>query len=213
MYQEVVSPVLLRLRYFVFASCVLLLLLRSFARSTEIRPGMQRRTFRTPDLTEEEEHSPFLPKFLRCDGCKAVAHLLFSAFDEFNREHRSLRYDLPESEILDLTEKACGLANIREQGYGIKDIEGTHRLSGPGLEAEHMPGVIYGGGRWSARVYEMCGSFIEEVGETSIYDAYRRNPRTKIELETFLCNEQSEGNIRGSCHNTQKSSKEVKTEL
>lgn len=39
-------------------------------------PGAKKFTFSAPNLTEEEERSPFLPKDMECDGCLAVAYQL-----------------------------------------------------------------------------------------------------------------------------------------
>jgi hypothetical protein len=40
-------------------------------------------SFKTPDLNDEEGHSPFVPDHLKCDACKAVAFqvriLIFSS--------------------------------------------------------------------------------------------------------------------------------------
>lgn len=35
---------------------------------------MSKMSFTTPDLSEEESHSQFLPDQLKCDGCRAVIH-------------------------------------------------------------------------------------------------------------------------------------------
>ncbi len=35
---------------------------------------MQKMSFSTPDLDEEEQHSNFMPDQLTCDACMAVAH-------------------------------------------------------------------------------------------------------------------------------------------
>ena len=39
-------------------------------------------TFKPPSLSEEEQHSNFLPENMVCDGCRAVGYQLFSAFDK-----------------------------------------------------------------------------------------------------------------------------------
>ena len=31
-------------------------------------------SFSTPDLTDDEQHSPFMPDLLKCDACKAIAY-------------------------------------------------------------------------------------------------------------------------------------------
>lgn len=38
-----------------------------------LEPGMQKMSFTTPEHTEEQAESMFIPGDLKCDGCKAVA--------------------------------------------------------------------------------------------------------------------------------------------
>ena len=40
---------------------------------------------------------------------------------------------------------------ITDCRYGIKGVDGVNRLTGPGLEATDMPGMIAGGGKWPGR--------------------------------------------------------------
>ena len=35
--------------------------------------------------------------------------------------------------------------------YGIKTVSGVNRLSGEGLEAKDVPGMMQGGGKWPGR--------------------------------------------------------------
>lgn len=35
--------------------------------------------------------------------------------------------------------------------YGVKEVDGVKRLSGPGLETADVPGLMQGGGPWSIR--------------------------------------------------------------
>jgi len=35
--------------------------------------------------------------------------------------------------------------------YGIKEVKGINRLSGPGLETKDSPGMLSGGGKWPGR--------------------------------------------------------------
>ena len=36
--------------------------------------------------------------------------------------------------------------------YGIKSVNGVNRISGEGLEANDVPGMLGGGGRWPGRL-------------------------------------------------------------
>jgi len=36
--------------------------------------------------------------------------------------------------------------------YGLKQMGGINRLSGPGTEAEEEPGMMQGGGKWPNRL-------------------------------------------------------------
>jgi len=46
------------------------------------------------------------------------------------------------------------------------------------------------------RLMEVCQSFVEHIGEEAIYEAYRRRPQSKENLESFLC--YGDG-VAGSC--------------
>ena len=35
--------------------------------------------------------------------------------------------------------------------YGLKTVKGVNRLSGEGLEAKDVPGMMQGGGKWPGR--------------------------------------------------------------
>ena len=42
--------------------------------------------------------------------------------------------------------------------YGIKQVKGEQRLTGPGAEASDVPGVTAGGGKWPQRYCDgACG--------------------------------------------------------
>jgi len=36
--------------------------------------GMQKMTFKTPNISDEEKHSNFMPEQLKCDACRIVAY-------------------------------------------------------------------------------------------------------------------------------------------
>ena len=47
-----------------------------------------------------------------------------------------------ESQYLEVFEDLC---NGEWSGYGVKDVDGIHMLSGPGLSAEGHMSMMYGG--------------------------------------------------------------------
>lgn len=55
---------------------------------------------------------------------------------------------LPESEIIDVFETVCDKS---WDDYGLKSVNGVNRLSGEGLEAKDVPGMMQGGGKWPGR--------------------------------------------------------------
>ena len=38
------------------------------------KDGVEKLTFKTPDLTDEESFSHFLPESMKCDACRAIAY-------------------------------------------------------------------------------------------------------------------------------------------
>ena len=36
--------------------------------------------------------------------------------------------------------------------YGLKEVKGVNRLSGPGMETQDSPGMLSGGGKWPGRL-------------------------------------------------------------
>ena len=41
--------------------------------------------------------------------------------------------------------------NFSGDSYGIKSVNGVNRISGEGLEASDVPGMLGGGGKWPGR--------------------------------------------------------------
>ena len=136
--------------------------------------------FSPPILSSEEEFSQHLPDHLKCDACTAVAYKLTQALQkaETNRHGKQLM----ESDYLDLMENVCEEDNFNN--YGLKQVEGENRLSGPGLHASKVPGILMGGGKWPYFLSVKCSEFLGEVGEDEIYSAYRRD--THLHVELFL---------------------------
>ena len=84
-------------------------------------------SFSTPDLNDEEEHSPFMPTQLKCDACRVIVHKLYEKFTDVNKKRKSLKYKLPESEVLDATEAICGDKDTFD-GYGIKEVKKVSKV-------------------------------------------------------------------------------------
>jgi len=148
--------------------------------------GGKKLTFKTPKLSSEEAYSRHIPQHLKCDACRVVAFQLYSKFKEFNRLHKHLNYNVPESEIIDMTESVCTNPETFN-GYGLKEVDGVNRLSGPGLETSGVAGVLSGGGKWPGRLMEVCNRFVEELGDEGVYAIYHRDPSKKRVLEDALC--------------------------
>ena len=57
--------------------------------------GQQKMTFSSPNLSEEEQHSGFVPDSMKCDACSAVAFQLKTALDkeEAKRNGKKLKVD------------------------------------------------------------------------------------------------------------------------
>ncbi|CAH1795509.1 unnamed protein product [Owenia fusiformis] len=141
-------------------------------------------SFSTPDLSDEEAHSQFMPEQLKCDGCRIIAYQLYTKFDQFNSIRPSLKYKIKESDYLDLIEQVC---QYKYDDYGVKEVNRVKRLSGPGLETADIPGVMQGGGKWPARLMAMCDDYVGEIGEDEIYEAYTKNPKSLVKFEDYLC--------------------------
>lgn len=136
-------------------------------------------SFKPPALDDEDAHSLHMPQNLKCDACCVVAYQLQTKFSQAHKKRPSLKV-LPESIIYDITESIC---ESKFDKYGIKDVNGQKRLSGPGLETADVPGIMQGGGKWPNRLREMCAMYIGEIGEEEIYEAYRKED----DFEKYLC--------------------------
>ncbi|XP_032825300.2 LOW QUALITY PROTEIN: marginal zone B- and B1-cell-specific protein [Petromyzon marinus] len=136
-------------------------------------------SFQTPELSDEEGHSQHMPQHLRCDACRAIAYQM--------QEHLSRavqKRELPESELLDTMEQCCSQS---WNDYGVKELSGQKRLSGPGLEAQDAMGMMMGGGKWPFRLLQMCHALLGELGEEEIYAAFRSAAPPGQGLAPWLC--------------------------
>ncbi|XP_047145500.1 marginal zone B- and B1-cell-specific protein isoform X1 [Hydra vulgaris] len=143
--------------------------------------GQEKLTFESPKMTEEEQFSNHLPGNMKCDACTAISYQLTEMLkkEEAKVGHRKLK----ESDYLDAFEKVCEAKTW--ENYGLKSVNGVNRISGKGLEADQVPGMMQGGGKWPGRLSMKCYEFIEAIGEDGIYNKYRKNK----DLNKFLCHE------------------------
>lgn len=170
----------------------------------EIPQGVQTLSFNPANLTDEDQHSQHLPRDLKCDGCRVVAFVMREKLKKIQNRYKK-GHKLSESDIVDLFDIICRDPEESFNGYGVKEIMGVRRLSGEGLETKDVPGVMSGGGRWPARLKEICFEYIGEVGEDLIYNAFLQ----KRSLENFLCRDKM-GQICPSRTNSKDKSKTTK---
>lgn len=137
--------------------------------------------FKTPTLNDEETHSMHMPSHLKCDACIAIVYQISKGFSELHQRRKSLKM-LPESEIYRIVEEVCTGKEL--ENYGVKEIKGTKRLSGPGLESEGSPGIMQGGGKWPDRMKRMCHLYVEEFDENIIY---KEHIKGRTNLQDLLC--------------------------
>lgn len=158
-------------------------------------PLGEKMVFETPNMSEEEQHSPHTPKAfeITCDSCTAIAYQLTKALQKAERLRAKSKQSKPlsESEVLDVFETVCEDDKIWNE-YGIKTVRGTNRLSGEGLEAKEVPGMMQGGGKWPGRLTQKCSTFSGDLGEDVIYAGYRKTG----DLHTFLCKEKSKDCVK-----------------
>nr|XP_042908390.1 marginal zone B- and B1-cell-specific protein isoform X2 [Parasteatoda tepidariorum] len=124
-----------------------------------------------------------MPTNLRCDACLAVVYQLYTALfvEQSKLDKSKKRKSLKEYEILETIENVC---NKNFEEYGVKQVDGLNRLSGPGLETQGVMGMTQMGGRWPHRLQEMCHYYIGEAGEFDIYEMFLEG---KSKLTEFLC--------------------------
>uniref|UniRef100_A0A8B9ZYX1 Marginal zone B and B1 cell specific protein n=1 Tax=Anas zonorhyncha TaxID=75864 RepID=A0A8B9ZYX1_9AVES len=131
------------------------------------------RSVPAPQLSAEELHSPHMPQALRCDACYAIA------FQQLSKAEAKLgRKALRESDYVEVLERSCS----QSWDYGVQELKGEKRLTGPGLQSQQPLSVVMTGGPWPSRLAKMCHSFVGEQGEEQLYGAHRRGPSALREL-------------------------------
>ena len=165
--------------------CLLFLLLSVLASPESL-------SFKPPKLTGEERGSILTPSNLQCDACIAVSYQIEKAL--FLAERLYNTNQLSESKLYETLDTTC--SSNRFDNYGIKPVQGTNRLSGDGLAASDVPGMLSGGGKWPNRLLDKCGQVVGEVGEENVYAAYQHaatttakedGTRNNVEFAKELC--------------------------
>ncbi|NXG04989.1 MZB1 protein, partial [Sakesphorus luctuosus] len=150
-------------------------------------PAVRSQSIAAPQLSPEEQLSPHMPESLRCDACQAIA---FQIEEQLSRAERKVgRKALKESDYMEVLERSCSQG---WESYGVHELDGEKRLTGPGLPGQQQPlSVMVSGGPWPGRLSKMCHGYVGERGEAQVYEAHRRGPAALREL---LC-----GGDKGPC--------------
>ncbi|NXD29594.1 MZB1 protein, partial [Spelaeornis formosus] len=132
-----------------------------------------------PRLSPEERLSPHMPAPLRCDACLAIA---FQIEQQLRRAEGKLgKKALKESDYIEVLERSCSQG---WESYGVQELDGEKRLSGPGLPGQQSLSVMVSGGPWPSRLSKLCHSYVGEQGEAQIYGAHRQGAAA---LQQLLC--------------------------
>ncbi|KAF6017534.1 MZB1 [Bugula neritina] len=149
----------------------------------------------TPTLSDEEAYSVRLPSSFKCDGCTAIAFQISTGMAVFHeKKYRKKKKMAPESEVIELIENICDKKTF--ENYGLKQMGGINRLSGPGTEAEEEPGMMQGGGKWPNRLAMMCGEIAGELDEYDMYKAVVEDGPEK--LFQLICQD-NENSVLAGC--------------
>uniref|UniRef100_A0A8C8SQE2 Marginal zone B and B1 cell specific protein n=1 Tax=Pelusios castaneus TaxID=367368 RepID=A0A8C8SQE2_9SAUR len=138
----------------------------------------------SPRFNAEEAYSTHMPEHLLCDACKAIAFQMQEYLAKAEAKRSSAKAPatlLSESEYVDTLENSCSQS---WENYGVTEVQGVKRFTGPGLRSQETMTVMMTGGPWPARLYMLCQSYLGEFGEEQIYEEYRRQPAA---LAVFLC--------------------------
>ncbi|NWU91128.1 MZB1 protein, partial [Upupa epops] len=132
-----------------------------------------------PQLSPEERLSPHMPESLHCDACQAV---VFQIEEQLRKaEGKVGRKALMESDYMEVLERSCLQS---WDSYGVQELNGVKRLTGPGLPKQELMSVMVMGGPWPGRLSKLCHSYVGEWGEAQIYGAHRRGSGA---LQELLC--------------------------
>lgn len=143
--------------------------------------NLEKISFKSPELNEEEQFSTHMPGGLECDACTAIAYQMKTQLEKAEIGGKRMK----ESEYLDVFETIC--SGKTWDGYGLKEVKGVNRLSGDGLPSKDFPGMMYGGGKWPGRLSNKCFDYVGEIGEDELYQVFR----SRNDFQTYLCQEAS----------------------
>ena len=123
-----------------------------------------------PKPSAEEDYARVSPDHMRCDTCAAS---VFHIHWKLKKAHKG-KFDQPlrESQVLDIIDDAC-MPRTYATTYGIKDVNGTHHLSGDGLKwfSHQSPPVgTLQPGMW---LTDQCRMTQGEIGEDVLYSMFR----------------------------------------
>ncbi|NWW12684.1 MZB1 protein, partial [Oreocharis arfaki] len=142
-------------------------------------PAAPSHSVSAPQLSPEERLSPHMPESLRCDACHAIA---FQIEEQLRKaEGKVGKKALKESDYMEVLERTC---SQDWESYGVLELDGEKRLSGPGLPTQQPLSVMVSGGPWPNRLSKLCHGSVGERGEAQIYGAHRRGPAA---LRQLLC--------------------------
>ncbi|NXO29015.1 MZB1 protein, partial [Cisticola juncidis] len=136
-------------------------------------PTAPSRSVPAPQLSPEERLSPHMPQSLRCDACQAIA---FQIEEHLRKaEGKVGKKALKESDYLEVLERSC---SQDWESYGVLELDGEKRLSGPGLPGPQSLSVLVSGGPWPGRLLwprvtaaaprrlsKLCHGYVGEQGE------------------------------------------------
>ncbi|NWX28368.1 MZB1 protein, partial [Notiomystis cincta] len=142
-------------------------------------PGPLSQSASAPRLSPEERLSPHMPGSLRCDACHAIASQIEEQLSK--AERKVSKKVLKESDYIEVLERTC---SQEWESYGVLELDGEKRLSGPGLPRQQLLSVMVTGGPWPSRLSKLCHGYVGEQGEAQIYEAHRRGPTA---LRQLLC--------------------------
>uniref|UniRef100_A0A8C5UK26 Marginal zone B and B1 cell specific protein n=1 Tax=Malurus cyaneus samueli TaxID=2593467 RepID=A0A8C5UK26_9PASS len=149
-------------------------------------PEVRSQSVSAPQLSPEERLSPHMPGSLLCDACHAIA------FQVGTGETTGVQTPAPlGTRVMERLPLSLGVPSDHfhsnppsSRSYGVLELDGEKRLSGPGLPSQQPLSVMVSGGLWPSRLSKMCHGYVGERGEAQIYGAHRRGPAA---LRQLLC--------------------------
>lgn len=118
---------------------------------------------------DEEYHSRVPPRHMLCDACAAAAFWIHRSLKLAHKE--KFLKPLKEYEVIETIDDIC-LPKTFSRTYGIKNIDGRHRLSGGGLMGFYKQAPAVGTlmpGQW---LNHECRHIQGEFGEDELYKLF-----------------------------------------